>query len=161
MSLARHTLAGSLCIVLGAAVLAGCGGGTSSASSDMRPAEPDVVRQGDFSLRMQAMQTDRLPEAVAAAHGVTRSRRDVLVLIALRQGEDAVATSPPGEVTIEVRDLMGRNRPVALAPMVSGELIDHVGTLRITPPETLRFEVRAMPEGSEPLDMRITRDFLP
>lgn len=145
-------------------LVAACGGDaalSSGSGSDTGAAGEEVTRAGDLSLRVQAIQTDRLPEPVAAAYGVRRSRNDVLVLVALRQGADAVATSPAAEVKVTVSDLLGRSRAIAMRQIVSGDLVDHVGTLRATPPETLRIQVQARPANGEPLSLAITRDFLP
>lgn len=144
--------------------LLGCGGGsvsTAGQAASNAAGATEVVREGDLSLRVQAVQTDLLPEPVASAYGVRRSRGEVLVLVALRQGADAVATSPAAQVDVEVRDLLGRSRQLQLQTMAAGELIDHVGTLRITPPETLAITVKAQPQAGPPLQLTITRDFLP
>ncbi|MDO5506222.1 MAG: DUF4426 domain-containing protein [Pseudoxanthomonas suwonensis] len=153
-----------LLLLAGAAGLAGCGGTPSTADATAnaaRASEPEVVRRGALSLRVQALQTAALPEPVAAAYGVGRDRNRVLLLVALRQGEDAVASSPEATITVEVRDLLGRAKPMPLSTLASGELVDHIGTVRISPPETLHFQVRALPQGGEPLELTITRDFLP
>ena len=149
-------------LCLAAALLAACGGaGMPAAGAGQGDGGSETLRRDDLALRVQAMQTGHLPEAVARAYGVQRSRRDVLLLVALREGEDAVAISPRAEVSASSRDLLGRSRTIELRELQSGDLTDHVGSLRITPPETLSFEVRVQPEHGEPLHLQFTRDFLP
>lgn len=152
--------------------LAGCGGAgpsaAASAQTQARSQEPEVLRVGQYSLRAQAMQSEALPEAAARAYNVPRSRRDVVLIITLRQGDDAVATSPAdAAISVSAQDLLGRRREVALTPLHTSDLTDHIGTLRVNPPETLQFEVTArLPNRSEddtsaPMQLRFARDFLP
>lgn len=120
-----------------------------------------VASTGDVTVRASVVPTSRLGEAVARQYGIERSPDRVLVLVGVRQGTGAEEISLPVRIRAEVSDLRGvRQRPV-LEEMRSGELIDYAGSVRATPPDTLRFDIRVERDGAAPIRLQFSRDVFP
>ena len=95
-------------------------------------------------MHLTAVQTDKLPEQVVRRYGVPRDARTVLLVMSLRQGEDADARALSAHrIQATATDLLGRKQTVSMREMRDGELIDYIGTAQVSPPDTLRFEVTA------------------
>lgn len=148
-------------LLLGLALAAGCGREPSSRiAPDPNAARSDeVARDGDFALRASAIQTRLLSPAIAQRYGAAHDERTVLVVVSLRQGDDASAIAVPARVTAVASDLLGREQPLALREVRDGELLDYVGTATVSPPETLRFEVVAIRADGKRQTLRFHRDF--
>ncbi|HZV22831.1 MAG TPA: DUF4426 domain-containing protein [Luteimonas sp.] len=143
------------------AVLSGCGGGGSAP----RPAEaappPAELVDGDLRIRASAVPSMQLPESVAREYGIQRGEHRVLLLVALRRDTNGDEATLPGSVQAQATDLQGRTQPIALREVRTGELVDHVGIVEVSPPETLRFEIRAIPAGESPRSLQFVREFYP
>ncbi|MBX9399797.1 DUF4426 domain-containing protein [Lysobacter sp. BMK333-48F3] len=141
--------------------LAGCGREPSSrVAPDPNAARSDeVARDGDIALRASAIQTRLLSPAIAQRYGAAHDERTVLVVVSLRQGDDATAVALPARVTVVASDLLGRDQALAMREMRDGELLDYVGVATVSPPETLRFEVVAIRADGKRQTLRFHRDF--
>lgn len=120
-----------------------------------------VVRVGDVSIRASVVQTSALNPAVARQYGIQRDDNTVMLLVAVRQGADASAAALPAQVTATATDLRGRRRDIAMRELRSGELLDYVGSMETSLPDTLRFDVRVVREGGAVSTLQIVRDFFP
>lgn len=145
----------------------------SGSGSAPRPAQPapDPVElvEGDLRIRASAVPTMQLPESVARGYGIERGENRVLLLVGLRRGTDGDETSLSGAVDARVTDLQGRTQTIAMRELHSGnpsagpgqDLVDYIGIIVVTPPETLRFALRVTPAGEAPRELDFVREFYP
>jgi len=163
----RHVLVLSLLCV----ALVACGGNAppappTSASANSATQEA-VSRIGDVTIRASAIPTSTLSEQVARQYGIARNNETVMLLIGVRQGESAQETALPATITATATDLRGRVHPIEMRELRSGDaasgtaLLDYVGTIDVTPPDTLRFDVQIVREGGATSQMQFSRDFYP
>ncbi|AKC85768.1 DUF4426 domain-containing protein [Pseudoxanthomonas suwonensis] len=144
MSRARFRLA-ALGVVL---ALAACGGPAPEPARFVPPAPSATDLQGPLRARYNLLPTLALGEAVAREYGVVRAPDSALLVVALRRPTgDGDETAADGEVTAEVVDLAGRRQAVALRKVATGDYIDHVGIVRISPRDTLRTRVTVVADG--------------
>jgi hypothetical protein len=158
-------------------ILAACSGtvapsvpATPVSSATTGNAQGDaVVHVGDVTIRASAVQTQQLGEAIARRYGITRDPGTVLLLVTVRQGDDAGATSLPATVTATATGLRGGRQQLAMRELRSATpgsapertLIDHVGIATTTLPDTLRFDVAVVRADGATSTLRFSRDFYP
>lgn len=138
--------------------LAGCSGG--QAPQRVQPVAPvDSVRTlGALQVRYNALPSLALPESAAQAYGLDRGAGRALVIVALRQrqGDDEVPVQ--GSVRGVAVDLSGRRQQITFKPVRTGDAVDQVGSVEISPRDTLRFELDVASDiGGGPL--RFERSF--
>ena len=139
--------------------LAACGGGTVPAPPSRAVEPPAELRAGDRVLRASLVPAGAVGAAMARDYGIDREADGMVLVIGLRTG--AAETSLPARVEARASDLLGRGQPIALREVRSNGYIDYVGTLRVEPPETLRFDIEAEAAGAPPIALRFSRDILP
>ncbi|MGY3265372.1 DUF4426 domain-containing protein [Lysobacter sp. HA35] len=129
---------------------------TAAASSAPQEAE---ARVGDVVVHASVVQTSTLDEAVAREYGLERSDRSAMLLVSAR---DAKGDAPSSKVDISatVAPVGGVAQPIDLREVRVGDLVDHVGTVDIAPPEALKFDVTVR-YGSATSTMSFTRDVFP
>lgn len=132
----------------------------ASASSDSQQADA-VTRIGDVSIRASVIQTSMLNEPVAREYGITRDPKTVMLLVAVRQGPDATATALPASITATATDLRGGRQDIAMRELKSGDLVDYIGTVGTTLPDTLRFDITVVRAGGATSTMQLQREFYP
>ena len=132
----------------------------ASTSSDGAQADA-VTRIGDVSIRASVIQTSMLNEPVAREYGITRDPKTVLLLVAVRQGPDATATALPASITATATDLRGGKQDIAMRELKSGDLVDYIGTVGTTLPDTLRFDITVVRAGGATSTMQLQREFFP
>lgn len=144
-------------------VLAGCGGGSAPAPAGSTPAaqQEAITRIGDITIRATALQTSTLAPEVATQYGIARDERAVMLLVGLRQGPDAEETALPASITATATNLSGQRQPVTLRELRSGDLLDYVGTVETSLPDTLRFDINIVREGGASSTMQFSREFYP
>ena len=161
----RHALALSLLC----AALAACGGNAppappTSASANSATQEA-VSRIGDVTIRASAIPTSTLSEQVARQYGIARDNNTVMLLIGVRRGDSAQETALPAQIIATATDLRGRKHMLDMRELRSGSgasaLLDYVGTVEVSPPDTLRFDVQIVREGGATSQMQFSRDFYP
>ncbi|MDR0183071.1 DUF4426 domain-containing protein [Lysobacter arvi] len=157
----RHVLAMSLLC----ATLAACGGSgppaTPSSPQNASASQEAVSRIGDVTIRASAIPTASLGEEVARQYGITRSKDTVMLLVGVRQGEGAQETALPARIVATASDLRGRKHMIDMRELRSGDLLDYVGTVEVSPPDTLRFDVQIVRENGATSQMQFSRDFYP
>ncbi|MGY1424120.1 DUF4426 domain-containing protein [Lysobacter sp. A289] len=160
----RMALAG----LLGTALMSGCSAeAPSSDAAGIAPAttaaesQDTTIRIGDTTVRATVLQTSTLGELVASKYGIERSDDRVMLLVGLREGESGQAASVPAQVSATTTDLRGQRETIELRPLVSGELVDYVGFVQVTLPDTLRFQVDIQLEDGTRSTMRFSRQFAP
>ena len=84
-----------------------------------------------------------------------------MLLVGVRQGSDAQEVALPARITATVSDLRGRKHIIDMRELRSGDLLDYVGTIEVSPPDTLRFDVQVVRENGATSTMQFSRDFYP
>lgn len=143
-------------------MLGGCGGNSPPAASEAASAQGDaIVRVGDISLRASPVLTSMLAPAIAQQYGITRAENTVLLLVAVRQGPEGDERSLPAIITASATDLRGNKQAIAMREVRTGELLDYIGTVETSLPETLRFDVKAVRDGRALSTLQFNREFYP
>jgi hypothetical protein len=155
-----------LVLVLSLSLLAACGpqpgpAGTPAPATASGGQGEAIVRVGDVTVRASAVQTAMLDAGVAGRYGIARDPTTVLLLVTVRKGGDADAVSLPASVTATVTDLRGGRQQIAMRALDTGGLVDYVGTVATTLPETLRFDVAVARAGAGATTLQFSRDFFP
>lgn len=152
----------SIWLVPALLLLSACGGASApapaAAAADSGEATATV---GDVSIRASALQTSALNDAVARQYGITRDDKTVMLLVAVRKGSGADETSLPAKVTASAAGLAGGKQDIPMRELRAGELLDYVGTVDTSLPETLRFEVTVVREDGVASTLRFNREFYP
>lgn len=142
--------------------IAACGGApTPQAATPSSTANEAVSRIGDVTIRASVMQTSTLNEAVAREYGIIRDERTVLLLVAVHQGPEANESALPAQITATATDLRGGKHDIAMRELRSGDLLDYVGTVDVSLPDTLRFDLAIVREGGASSTMQFSREFYP
>ncbi|MDH5823505.1 DUF4426 domain-containing protein [Luteimonas sp. RD2P54] len=145
--------------------LAACSAPAPPPEHGTRTREEAVLRSGDVVIRASVMPTLDLNEAMAREYGIERNPRSVLLLVGLREGPAMQETSVPAVISGNAIDLRGVRQPLELREIRSGgpenPLIDYVGTVRVTPPDTLRFDIEIVQQDGTRADLRFSRDLYP
>lgn len=144
-----------------AAALAACGDGPPPAQPAAEAMREATLTAGDITVRANVLRTSSLNPQVAQSYGIARDGDRVLLLVAVRRGPDGADRSTPAKVTATVSRLTGAPETLSLREQSVGELVDHVATLDIHPPETLSFDIAVAPEGAAPMQLRFVREFTP
>ena len=149
----------TLPLALALLALTACGGGDKPRAARQIEATQDAVaRVGDLTVRANAVSTARLNEAVAKQYGIARADDTVLLIVSVRQGPDGQDVAVPADVSVTARTLSGTPAPLPLREVRTGELVDHVGTFKVTPPDTLTFDVRVARDGKQVATLMLTRE---
>lgn len=159
------TMALSLALMSTTAATTGCDRNQTTpadTSADVATGQGDALLQvGDVSIRASVVQTSILPPSVARQYGITRNANTLLLLVTARKGVAGNAIAVPALVTATVTDLRGGKQEVAMRQLQVEGLIDAVGTLETTLPDTLRFDLGIRVAGMAPAKMQFQREFFP
>lgn len=148
--------------ILACVLIVGCGGNPPPPpATPAAAAQAATLRTGDLTIRASAVPTTALAAAVASQYGIERGDGSVLLLVAVRRGAEAQEVAVPAQVSVTATDLFGQRRDVPMRELRSGDLLDYVGTLEVSAPDTLRFDLRIVPEGGQVSTMQFTREFHP
>lgn len=130
-----------LCAVALLALLSACSGSDAPRTAEFVQASPAETDFGTLRVRYNALPTLALSEPVARQYGVPRDAGTALVLVALREIKDGEEADADGDVTASAHDLSGTRQAITLRKVDAGGYIDHIGTARISPHNSYRFEV--------------------
>lgn len=136
-----------------------CGGpGDSASVPNAQPAGATNVDIGNHVVHFSALATDQLPPDVAKAYGIVRSpERAMLNVSVLRQADN---TAVPAEITVNVVNLTGQLKNVAMRQINEGDAIYYIGETRVANRETLVFDISVKPEGvNVASEVRFQRQF--
>jgi hypothetical protein len=98
-------------------------------------------------VRYNALPTLSLSQTMASRYGVRRDAGTALILIALRTVENGEEIDADGDVTVSVADLTGARQRIRMESVTVGEYTDHIGTARISPRDSYRFEIDVKAAG--------------
>lgn len=149
------------CLLAAALLLQACGGPDLPDDHVQRTREEAVLHDGDVSVRASVVPTAALNDAMARQYGIDRSPRSVLLLVGVRQGPEREETALQARVTAHATDLRGVRRPVRMREIASGDLVDYIGTVRVSPPDTLRFDLQIVRGDGGHSNMQFSRDVFP
>ena len=145
-------------LLLSAALLAACSGGEAPRTAEFVQATPAEADFGDLRVRYNALPTLSLSEAVAREYGVPRDAGTALVLVALRKMAGGEEVDADGEVSVTAHDLSGARQALTLRKIDAGGYMDHIGTARISPRNSYRFEV-VVKAGGRTETVKFQRNF--
>lgn len=140
-------------------VLAGCGGDAPKPARRIDTPQEAVSRVGDVTVRANVLVTEGLGEAMAKQYGIERDPGTVMLLVSVRQGSEGRDTALPATIDATVANLQGQRRTLAMREIRSGDYVDYVGTAKVSPPDTLRFDLKIVREGGATSTMTFSRDF--
>lgn len=150
--------------------LAACGGGKPPSAVPAGAAPQEAIsRIGDVTIRATALPTATLAPEIAGQYGIARDERTIMLLIGVRQGPEGQEVALPATITATATNLSGQRQSIALRELRSGApstgsgqaLLDYVGTVETSLPDTLRFDVVIVREGGASSTMQFSREFYP
>lgn len=150
-------------VVLGVGLLTACGAEPAAPvpAATLAESQDTVVSIGDVTARATVMPTAMLGSLVAEKYGIRRADDQIMLLVGLRRGEGSAEVSVPARIVATASDLRGGRRPIELRELSSGELMDYVGTVQVSLPDTLKFEIDITLEDGARKTMQFTREFQP
>jgi Domain of unknown function (DUF4426) len=141
--------------------LAACGDDAPKPAKRIDTPQEAVSRAGDVTMRANVIATGQLHERMTREYGIPRDNHSVLLMVSVRRGPDGFDISLPATITASATNLQGQTQPIAMREMRIGELTDYIGTAQMSPPETLRFDLKIVREGAAASTMTFSRDFEP
>lgn len=145
-------------LLLTALLFAGCTANETPQLANFVPPAPAKSEFGDLRVHYNALPTLTLSEEAAREYGVQRDASQALVVIAVRRAANDDEVMAEAEVSVTASDLSGKRQQIALHPVRTGDYTDHVGTARVSPHDTLRFDVTVKTDG-QPHELQFQRNF--
>lgn len=152
----------SCSIALLCLALAACGGSDSPKPARILDTPQEAIsRSGDVTIRANLVRTLALNDAMARTHGIERDDHTALLMVSVRKGPESSEVSLPAKINATVTDLQGKRVDIDMREVRTGEFIDHLGTITISVPDTLRFDLTIQRDDGTVSTMQFTREFLP
>ena len=139
-------------------LLSACSGGEAPRTAEFVQASPAEADFGTLRVRYNALPTLALSAPVAKQYGVPRDADTALVLVALREIEGGEEVDAEGDVAVSAHDLSGTRQTLTLRKVDAGGYTDHIGTARISPRNSYRFEV-VVTAGGRTETVKFQRNF--
>ena len=139
-------------------LLVACSGNEAPRAAEFVPPTPAESDFGTLRVRYNAIPTLSLSAEVARQYGVERDAGTALVLVALRQVENGEERDADGTLKASALDLSGTRQAIGLRSVDTGDYTDHIGTARISPRNTYRFEV-VVTSGGRTETVKFQRNF--
>ena len=154
-------------LLCAALLLSACGDDAPKPARQIDTPQEAITRIGDVTIRANVMRTANLNQAVARGYGIERSDKTLMLLVSVRQGPDGQDIALPATVQASVANLHGQRRDIVMRELRTGDpasgpeqaLIDYVGTVEVSPPDTLSFDLTIVREGGATSAMQFSRDF--
>lgn len=111
-------------------------------------AQVQVTERGVYTLRANAIPSDRLPNSTASTHGIEPAAdRAVLNVVVLerRGGQDRTV---PARIDATRQNLLGQVEPIEMRAVRENDRVSYLGTFTFGPLRNQRFTVTATPDGS-------------
>ena len=130
------------------ALIAACGGpGDSADVPEAQPAEASSADIGDYTVHFSAQTTDQLPQEVARAYMIQRSKNRAMLNVSVIRDSDA---APVGaDVKVKTRNLTQQLKTVEMRRIDEQEAIYYIGETSVANRETLIFEITVRPNGED------------
>jgi hypothetical protein len=116
---------------------------------------------GDFVIHYNAMATDMVPPEVARKYRITRSQnRGMINITVLKKVLSSPGQPVHARVEVNALNLAGQGRRISMREIREGNAIYYIGEFGVANEETLNFNVRARPQGTqETVEVRFSQDF--
>jgi hypothetical protein len=116
---------------------------------------------GDYVIHYNALATDMLPPAVARDYHITRSQnRGMLNITVLKKVLGSPGQPVHARVEASARNLAGQDRTINMREIREGNAIYYIGEFGVANEETLKFKVRARPQGERDFfEVDLSQDF--
>ena len=146
-----------LAMLCAALLLTACGDDAPKQARRIDVPQEAITRIGDVSIRANVLRTSNLNEAMARGYGIQRSDRTLMLLVSVRQGPDGQDVALPATIQASVANLHGQRRDIEMRELRTGgpgsgtgqALVDYIGTVDVSPPDTLSFDLKIVREGGE------------
>jgi len=141
------------------AILAGCGGAGENADvPEAEPAEATSAEIGDFTVHFSAQATADVPQDIAVAYGLTRTKNDAMLTVSIIRKSDSLPVA--GDVLVKAVNLTGQLKTVRMRRIDEQDAIYYIGVTNVDNRETLIFDIEVTPEGSsDTASLRFKRQF--
>jgi hypothetical protein len=116
---------------------------------------------GDYVVHYNALATDMLPPEVARDYHITRSQnRGMLNITLLKKVLGSPGQPVHARVDASARNLAGQDRNIDMREIREGNAIYYIGEFGVANEETLKFRVRARPQGEQEFfEVEFSQDF--
>ena len=116
---------------------------------------------GEYVVHFNALATDLLPPKVAKEYGITRSQNRAMLNVAVLK-KVLGTTGQPVEAHVEssATNLTGQTKNFKMREIREGTAIYYIGEISVSNEETLNFDLKVKPEGSDDeYTVRFRQDF--
>lgn len=114
---------------------------------------------GNYELHYIVFNSTMLQPDIASTYGITRSGQVAVVnLSVLEKQPDGVAIPIEAQVSLQTRNLLGQTNPIELRIIREQNAIYHLGTLRFSHRDVLRFDVTVEIEGQRSFNTTFTQE---
>ena len=116
---------------------------------------------GQYVIHYNAMASDFIPAEVARKYRITRSRnRGLINITVLKKVLGNPGKPVHAHVEVSALNLVGQGRHIRMREIREGNAIYYIGEFGVANEETLKFDIRARPQGTqEVVDVRFSQDF--
>ncbi len=119
------------------------------------------VSSGQYTVRDSAVNSEKIPAAIARANDIQRSGDTALVMITLQQpGPDAPLNAVPANVSGHARDLMGNRTALAFNRVEAAGSVYSLAQMPIKDDQTVTVVLEVSPvEGRHVIPVTFTQTF--
>ncbi len=103
---------------------------------------------GDYVVHFNAFRSDTLTPEIAKAYSLTRRNNRMVVNINVQKKEGNTSKSVKASVTGFASNLTGQVKQLEFKEVHDGDAIYYLAESKVSNRETLRFEIKATPEGA-------------
>jgi hypothetical protein len=116
---------------------------------------------GQFVIHYNAMATDVIPPQVARKYRITRSQnRGMINITVLKKVLGSPGQPVHAQVEVNAQNLAGQGRTIHMREIREGNAIYYIGEFGVANEETLKFDVRARPQGTQEfVEVKFSQDF--
>lgn len=143
-------------------ILTACGRQPTAEIQQAQTSGDSFKTSGEYEMHYNALRTDQLTAEIARAYGIERSKNKVLLNVSVlhRVAGGNGTTASDADVTVNAHNLNGQTKDLPLRRITEGTAIYYIGDVSISSTETLVFEIKANPTGSNTtLEATLTREF--
>ena len=116
---------------------------------------------GQFVIHYNAMATDMVPAQVARKYRITRSQnRGMINITVLKKVLGSPGQPVHAQVDVNAQNLAGQGRTIHVHEIREGNAIYYISEFGVANEETLKFDVRARPQGTQEfVEVQFSQDF--
>ena len=116
---------------------------------------------GQYVIHYNAMATDFLPPEIARQYRITRSQnRGMINITVLKKILGSPGQPVHARIEVTASNLAGQTRRISTREIRDGNAIYYIGEFGVANEETLKFTVRARPQGTqEDVEVGFSQDF--